>query len=189
VAGRAVTRLTEVDFWTWLGLRRVDRGGLAQLGTHYLDRGRPMPGFLVPDLVEALTEAGFVELGTPDLDTAGMRPVLTVRIHALDPVDVQADTGAQGTRAVSTPGEDPAVATFEWLALRRALRGELSTMAGRYVHHGRPVLREVADVLDQLIQTGRSRIVCGERGIGRRWLPGERHGRDRGFRRTPGASG
>jgi hypothetical protein len=76
--------------------------------------------------------------------------MLTVRMHALGPVDVQADTGAQGIRAVSTPGEDPAVATFEWLALR----GELSTMAGRYVHHGRPVLREVADVLDQLIQTG-----------------------------------
>jgi hypothetical protein len=68
-----VTRLTGWDFFAWMGLRRVNRGGLAKLGERYLDGGRPVPGFLVPHVVEALIEDGMIELGPPDLDSGGMR--------------------------------------------------------------------------------------------------------------------
>lgn len=68
-----MTRLVGWEFFSWLGLRRVNRGGLGRLGDCYVDGGIPVPGFLVPDVVGALIEDGLVELGAPELDSGGLR--------------------------------------------------------------------------------------------------------------------
>lgn len=66
-------RLKGPDFFAWMGLRRVRRGGLAHLDGHYYDQGAPVPGWLVPELVEALLHDGLLALGDPD--ECGMRRV------------------------------------------------------------------------------------------------------------------
>jgi hypothetical protein len=52
-----MTQLVGGEFVAWLGLRRVHRGGRAKLGAPYLDNGLPVPGFLVPDVAQALRPA------------------------------------------------------------------------------------------------------------------------------------
>lgn len=42
----------------------------------------------------------------------------------------------------------------EWLGLHRAHEGGVTTLAGDYLNHGRPVASYLADVLDGLISAG-----------------------------------
>lgn len=66
-------KLTGPDFFEWMGLRRVHRGSLARSEGHYYDHGNPVPGWLIPDIIDGLLEDGLLELG--DRDNSGMRPV------------------------------------------------------------------------------------------------------------------
>ncbi len=73
VLGRPVSRLDGPEFFRWMALRRVRRGGLTRFQDHYYDQGRPVPGFLIPDLVDALIEQELLQLA--DSNEAGMRRV------------------------------------------------------------------------------------------------------------------
>lgn len=53
--------LAGADLYAWMALRRVSGGGVAKLGDHYLDRGRPTPGYVAESLAELL-EGGLVAL-------------------------------------------------------------------------------------------------------------------------------
>lgn len=66
-------KLNGPDHFEWMGLRRVHRGGLARRDGHYYDQGTPVPGWLIPHLVEGLLEDGLLELGDPD--ESGMQRV------------------------------------------------------------------------------------------------------------------
>jgi hypothetical protein len=66
-------KLTGPDFFEWMGLRRVRRGGLARYEDHYYDQGIPVPGCLIPLLVERLLKDRLCELADPD--EYGMRRV------------------------------------------------------------------------------------------------------------------
>ncbi|MGH3814531.1 MAG: hypothetical protein ACRDUV_19110 [Pseudonocardiaceae bacterium] len=66
-------KLSGPDFFEWMGLRRVRRGGLARWEGHYYDHGNPVPGWLIPDIVDGLLKDGLLELGDPD--ESGMRRV------------------------------------------------------------------------------------------------------------------
>ncbi|MGH3915979.1 MAG: hypothetical protein ACRDTC_21610 [Pseudonocardiaceae bacterium] len=69
--GEAVTvivmdkALTGPELLDWLALRRVRRGGVAMLGSHYLDQGRKVPCFL-PTALHRLADTGLTELLDPD---------------------------------------------------------------------------------------------------------------------------
>ncbi len=66
-------KLTGPDFFEWMGLRRVRRGGLTRWEGHYYDHGNPVHGWLIPDIIDELLKEGLLELG--DLDKSGMRQV------------------------------------------------------------------------------------------------------------------
>ena len=66
-------KLTGPDFFEWMGLRRVHRGGLARRKGHYYDHGSPVPGWLIPDIIDELLKNELLELGDPD--KSGIRPV------------------------------------------------------------------------------------------------------------------
>jgi hypothetical protein len=66
-------KLTGPDFFEWMGLRRARRGGLARGAGHYYDHGNPVPGWLIPDIIDGLLKDGLLELGDPD--ESGMRRV------------------------------------------------------------------------------------------------------------------
>jgi hypothetical protein len=66
-------KLSGPDFFEWLGLRRVRRGGLARGAGHYYDHGTPLSGWLIPDILDGLLQDGLLELGDPD--QSGIRPV------------------------------------------------------------------------------------------------------------------
>ena len=65
-------KLNGPDFFEWLGLRRVRRGGLARREDTYYDHGNPVCGWLIPDILDGLLEDGFLELGDPE---SGMQHV------------------------------------------------------------------------------------------------------------------
>lgn len=58
--------LTGPELFEWLGLRRVRRGGVARCAGRYLDYGRPVPGYLVPDALDALVTRDLVIMAQPD---------------------------------------------------------------------------------------------------------------------------
>lgn len=60
----------------WIALRRVCAGGVALLGSRYLDLGRPVPGYLDGPLAE-LHGAGLVALA--DVDRWLLRRVVPTR--------------------------------------------------------------------------------------------------------------
>ncbi len=66
-------KLSGPDFFEWMGLRRVRRGDLAHREGTYYDHGNPIPGWLVPDILDGLLPDGLVELSDPD--ESGMRQV------------------------------------------------------------------------------------------------------------------
>ena len=63
-------KLNGPDFFEWMGLRR---GGLARWEGHYYDHGNPVPGWLIPDILDGLLKDGLLELGDPN--ESGMRRV------------------------------------------------------------------------------------------------------------------
>ncbi len=65
-------KLSGPDFFEWMGLRRVHRGGLAHREGAYYDRGNPVPGWLIPDILDGLLQDGLLELSEPE---SGMRQV------------------------------------------------------------------------------------------------------------------
>lgn len=58
------------DFLTWIALRRVHGGRVATVAGCWVDRGRPVPGYL-PAILNELTETGLVTLA--DVDSHGLR--------------------------------------------------------------------------------------------------------------------
>lgn len=66
-------KLSGPDFFEWLGLRRVRRGGLARREGTYYDHGNPVPGWLIPDILDGLLQDGLLELGNPE---SGMQQVV-----------------------------------------------------------------------------------------------------------------
>lgn len=44
--------LTGSDLRDWMALRRVSGGGVARMGAHWFDHGRPVPGYLADALAE-----------------------------------------------------------------------------------------------------------------------------------------
>jgi hypothetical protein len=66
-------KLSGPDFFEWMGLRRVRRSGLTSWEGHYYDHGNPVPGWLIPDIIDGLLKDGLLELGDPD--ESGMRRV------------------------------------------------------------------------------------------------------------------
>jgi hypothetical protein len=85
-----MTRLTGWDFFSWMGLRRVNRGGLAKLGEHYFDGGRPVPGFLVdtlpPDIATAEHPSGELCIACVIRFAALLPPELSQRAQRGDEV-------------------------------------------------------------------------------------------------------
>ncbi len=63
-------KLSGPDFFEWMGVRR---GGLARWEGHYYDHGNPVPGWLIPDIVDGLLKDRLLELGDPD--ESGMQRV------------------------------------------------------------------------------------------------------------------
>lgn len=59
-------RLRGVDFWAWTGLRRVNCGAVARYEGGYYDAGLPIPGCLVPELIEMLIERHLLVVADPD---------------------------------------------------------------------------------------------------------------------------
>lgn len=51
-------KLNGPDHFVWMGLRRVRRSGLARRDGDYYEQGAPVPGWLIPHLVEGLLEDG-----------------------------------------------------------------------------------------------------------------------------------
>ncbi|MGH3767034.1 MAG: hypothetical protein ACRDS0_10405 [Pseudonocardiaceae bacterium] len=49
-----------------MGLRRVRRGGLTRREGTYYDRGNPVPGWLIPDILDGLLQDGLLELSDPE---------------------------------------------------------------------------------------------------------------------------
>ncbi|MGQ0774248.1 MAG: hypothetical protein ACT4NY_07515 [Pseudonocardiales bacterium] len=66
-------KLNGPDFFAWKGYRKVRQGGLAYREGHYYDQGTPVPGCLIPIIVDGLLKNGLCELGDPD--ESGMWPV------------------------------------------------------------------------------------------------------------------
>lgn len=66
-------KLNGPDFFELMGLRRVHRGSLARGADHYYDHGNPVPGWLIPDIIDGLLQDGLLELGDPD--KSGIQPV------------------------------------------------------------------------------------------------------------------
>lgn len=61
----------------WLALRRVRRGGIAQVaGGVFIDRGRPVPDYIGAALAALLGE-GCIETGAPQESTGFLPLVLT----------------------------------------------------------------------------------------------------------------
>jgi hypothetical protein len=71
-------KLSGPDFFEWMGLRRVRRGGLTSREGHYYDHGNPVSGWLIPDIIDGLLKDGLLELGDPD--ESGMRRVALTEI-------------------------------------------------------------------------------------------------------------
>ncbi len=65
-------KLSGPDYFEWMGLRRVRRGGLARRAGTYYDHGDSVPGWLIPDILDGLLQDGLLELGEP---TSGMQQV------------------------------------------------------------------------------------------------------------------
>ncbi|MGH3694887.1 MAG: hypothetical protein ACRDRX_13025 [Pseudonocardiaceae bacterium] len=65
-------KLSGPDFFEWMGLRRVRRGGLTRREGIYYDRGNPVPGWLIPDILDGLLTDGLLELGEQE---SGMQQV------------------------------------------------------------------------------------------------------------------
>ncbi|MGH3975666.1 MAG: hypothetical protein ACRDS9_20385, partial [Pseudonocardiaceae bacterium] len=65
-------KLSGPDFFEWLGLRRVRRGGLTRREGTYYNHGNPVPGWLIPDILDGLPQDGLLELGDPE---SGMQRV------------------------------------------------------------------------------------------------------------------
>jgi hypothetical protein len=62
-------KLSGPDFFEWMGLRRVRRGGLAHRDGTYYDHGDPVPGWLIPDILNGLLKNGLLELGDRESGT------------------------------------------------------------------------------------------------------------------------
>lgn len=67
-------KLRGPDHWTWLGLRRVNCGVVTRVEGAFYDRGRPFPGCLYPDLIEALIQRKLLDVA--DSDEAGRQRVV-----------------------------------------------------------------------------------------------------------------
>lgn len=65
-------KLSGPDFFELMGLRRVHRGGLARREGTYYDHGTPIPGWLIPEILNELLQDGLLELGDPE---SGMQQV------------------------------------------------------------------------------------------------------------------
>jgi hypothetical protein len=65
-------KLSGPDFFEWMGLRRVRRGGVARREGTYYEHGNPVPGWLIPDIHDGLLQDGLLELGEPEF---GMQQV------------------------------------------------------------------------------------------------------------------
>lgn len=61
-------KLSAVDHWVWLGLRRVNCGVVARFEGRYYDAGQPIPGCLFEELFTILLERGLLEVADPDTD-------------------------------------------------------------------------------------------------------------------------
>ena len=59
-------KLSGPEFFELMGLRRVRRGGLARREGTYYDRGTPVPGWLIPEILNELLQYGLLELGNPE---------------------------------------------------------------------------------------------------------------------------
>lgn len=81
VAGGVPRRLAGIELLDWLALRRVGEGGVAMLGSHYLDRGRRVPCFL-PEALRRLAEGKLTELLDSDSPGGLRRVVITSRGRA-----------------------------------------------------------------------------------------------------------
>ncbi|MGH3906151.1 MAG: hypothetical protein ACRDTE_18510 [Pseudonocardiaceae bacterium] len=66
-------KLCGPDYWSWLGLRRVNCGAVARFEGVYYDAGQPIPGCLYEELFTVLLERGLLEVADPD--TEGMARV------------------------------------------------------------------------------------------------------------------
>ncbi|MGH3928390.1 MAG: hypothetical protein ACRDTF_00255 [Pseudonocardiaceae bacterium] len=76
VARRRPRRLTGPELLDWIALRRVYQGGVAMLGSHYLDHGQRVPCYL-PEACRRLADAELIELLDPDYPGGLRRVVIT----------------------------------------------------------------------------------------------------------------
>ncbi|MGH3938387.1 MAG: hypothetical protein ACRDTG_07080, partial [Pseudonocardiaceae bacterium] len=81
VTGDRARRLTGTELLDWLALRRVCEGGVAMLGSRYLDRGRRVPCFL-PKAFRRLADAELTELLESSSAGGLRRVVITSRGRA-----------------------------------------------------------------------------------------------------------
>ena len=77
VARPGTRRLTGTELLDWIALKRVRQGGVAVLGSHYLDHGRRVPCFL-PEAFRRLADAGLTELLDSSLPGGLHRVVITL---------------------------------------------------------------------------------------------------------------
>jgi len=69
--------LTGTELLDWIALRRVCQGGVAMLGSHYLDHGQRVPCFL-PEAFRRLADAKLTGLLNPDHPGGLRRVVITL---------------------------------------------------------------------------------------------------------------
>lgn len=133
LAGSPVTRMPLVgaDLVTWMALRRMYRGHLAKLGDHYLDGGRPIPGYLT-EALDALTGTGLALLAEADPLVGGLRPVVLT-----DPGKARYMTLHEHTR----PGTQPRIRwafsplDYHSHALRDGEAEPIDVLVARCGHH------------------------------------------------------
>jgi hypothetical protein len=87
----------------WIALRRAHRGGVANLAGHWLDSGRPVPGYLA-DALDGLISAELLALA-PDADpeSGGVRRVTVTDAGCVRYLALCQVHNPRGRAAVGTP--------------------------------------------------------------------------------------
>jgi hypothetical protein len=95
-------RFAGADLYDWMALRRAHKGGVANLAGHWLDSGRPVPGY-VADALDGLTSTGLLALGEADPESCGVRRVLVTETGSAWCVALCQVHDPTGRVAVGTP--------------------------------------------------------------------------------------
>ncbi|MGH3777872.1 MAG: hypothetical protein ACRDRR_19420 [Pseudonocardiaceae bacterium] len=86
----------------WIALRRAHQGGVANLAGHWLDSGRPVPGY-VADALDWFTRTGLLALADADPESGDLRRVTVTDTGCARYVELCQIHSPRARVAVSTP--------------------------------------------------------------------------------------